>query len=314
MKASETAGMDYRIFVEPQEGASYEDQLNVALAAESLGFDGFFRSDHYLAMSGDGLPGPSDAWTTLAGLARETTRIKLGTMVSSMTFRHPGILAIQVAQVDQMSGGRAELGLGAGWFEREHSAYGIPFPEKRFGQWEEQLQIVSGLWATRAGSTFSFEGEHYTLVEAPALPKPVQRPMPLIVGGSGPVKTPRLAATYATEYNVGFGTLADMLVRLQRVRRECERIGRNPEELILSAPGTTAVGATDGAARQRAQSANADLDELRLRGFAGTAAEVVDKIGSIREMGFSRVYFQVMDMHDIDQLEFLASDVLPQLA
>ena len=134
---------------------------------------------------GDGLPGPTDAWTTLAGLARETSRIRIGTLVSPVTFRHPGSLAIQVAQVDAMSGGRVELGLGAGWFEREHRAYGIPFPAKRFDLLEEQLEIVTGLWATPVGGAYSFSGANYRLAEAPALPKPVQQPVPVIIGGGG---------------------------------------------------------------------------------------------------------------------------------
>ncbi|MHB1491714.1 MAG: LLM class flavin-dependent oxidoreductase, partial [Cellulomonas sp.] len=200
--------MDLRIFTEPQQGATYDDLLRVARATEDLGFDGFFRSDHYLAMGdGDGLPGPTDAWTTLAGLARETSTIRLGTLVTAATFRHPGILAIQVAQVDQMSGGRIELGLGAGWFAAEHEAYGIPFPEKRFGLLTEQLEIVTGLWGTPVGERFEHRGEHYTLVDSPALPKPVQRSpldparpgVPVIVGGRGPVRSganrPRCGAT-----------------------------------------------------------------------------------------------------------------------
>ena len=164
--------MKLRIFTEPQQGASYDDLLAVAQATEKLGFDAFFRSDHYLTMGdhASGLPGPTDAWTTLAGLARETERIRLGTLVSSVTYRAPGILAIQVAQVDQMSGGRVELGLGTGWFEKEHLAYGIPFPDKRFGHLEEQLEVITGLWGTPVGDSYSFAGEHYTLVDSPALP------------------------------------------------------------------------------------------------------------------------------------------------
>src|SRR3954452_8827636 len=148
------AVMDLRIMTEPQQGASYDTQLALAKASEAAGFSGYFRSDHYLTMSGDGLPGPTDAWVTLAGLARETSTIRLGTMLTAGTFRLPGVLAIQVAQVDQMSGGRVELGLGAGWFEEEHKAYGIPFPKEKIGRLEEQLEIVTGLWKTKVGDTF----------------------------------------------------------------------------------------------------------------------------------------------------------------
>src|SRR5689334_8824311 len=196
--------MQLRIFTEPQQGATYDDLLRVAKAAEELGFDAFFRSDHYLKMGDvDGLPGPTDAWVTLAGLARETSRIKLGTLVSPTTFRLPGPLAISVAQVDQMSGGRVELGLGAGWYDAEHAAYGIPYPgtRERFERFEEQIEIIKGLW--EAPGPYSFEGRHYRLTESPALPKPVQTPgPPVIVGGVGATRTPRLEARWADEYTV----------------------------------------------------------------------------------------------------------------
>ena len=154
---AEGGGVDLRIFTEPQQGATYDDLLAVASTAERLGFGAFFRSDHYLGMGTDGLPGPTDAWVTLAGLARDTTTIRLGTLVTSATFRRPGPLAITVAGVDQMSGGRVELGLGAGWFDGEHRAYGIPFPgvQERFDRLEEQLAIVTGLWSTPVGGRFS---------------------------------------------------------------------------------------------------------------------------------------------------------------
>src|SRR5580704_10818810 len=148
--------MKVRIFVEPQQGATYQQLLEVARVTEAGGFDALFRSDHYLTMGGDGLPGPTDAWVTLAGLARETSRIRLGTLVTSATFRWPGVLAISVAQVDAMSGGRVELGLGAGWYDGEHTAYGIPFPAlgERFERLDEQLAIITGLWSTPPGERF----------------------------------------------------------------------------------------------------------------------------------------------------------------
>jgi F420-dependent oxidoreductase-like protein len=307
--------MEFRIFTEPQQGASYDDLLAVAQATEKLGFDAFFRSDHYLAMgSGDGLPGPTDAWTSLAGLARETQRIRLGTLVSSVTYRYPGILAIQVAQVDAMSGGRAELGLGTGWFEKEHRAYAIPFPDKRFGLLEEQLEIVTGLWATPVGGRYNFAGEHYEIVDSPALPKPVQSPMPVIVGGGGAKKTPALAARFATEYNTGFGALAEMAPRITRVRAACEELGRDPLTLVVSMPGTVAAGATTAEARRRAEAIGRDLDTLADGGFAGTASEIVDRIGALADLGITRFYFQVMDLHDLDHLDFLAREVVPHFA
>ena len=199
--------MRLRIFTEPQQGADYETLLRVATATEELGFDAYFRSDHYLTMAaGDGRPGPTDSWVTLAGLARETTRIRLGTLVTAATFRLPGPLAISVAEVDAMSDGRIELGLGGGWFEAEHRAYGIPFPTlaERLQRLEEQLAIVTGLWSTPIGERFSYTGEHYELSDSPALPKPVQQPPPVIVGGTGPRRTPRLAARFASEFNMPF--------------------------------------------------------------------------------------------------------------
>ncbi|HEY7011082.1 MAG TPA: TIGR03560 family F420-dependent LLM class oxidoreductase, partial [Jatrophihabitantaceae bacterium] len=189
--------MDLRIFIEPQQGASYADQLRIAQTAEELGFDAFFRSDHFLSMGGDGLPGPTDSWVTLGAIARETSRIRLGTMVTAATFRLPGPLAIAAAQVDEMSGGRVELGLGAGWFAAEHRAYGIPFPEvgERFTRFAEQVEIIDGLWTTPEGGTYSFAGEHYQLRDSPALPKPLQTPRPpLILGGSGRRRSAALAA------------------------------------------------------------------------------------------------------------------------
>ena len=202
----------------------------VAKATEDLGFDAFFRSDHYLKMGNvSGLPGPTDAWITLAGLARETARIRLGTLVSPATFRYPGPLAISVAQVDQMSGGRVELGFGAGWFEAEHAAYAIPFPDtgERFDRYAEQLAIITGLWETPVGDKFNFAGQHYTVTDSPALPKPAQQPRPpVIIGGGGPKRTPRLAARYADEYNLPFSSVQDTAAAFDRVRDACAAAGR----------------------------------------------------------------------------------------
>lgn len=307
--------MDFRIFIEPQNGASYDDQLALAQAAERLGFDAFFRSDHYLTMDdrNGGLPGPTDSWITLAGLARETSTIRLGTLVSSATHRLPSILAIQVAQVDAMSGGRVELGLGTGWFEREHRAYGIPFPERRFGMLEEQLEVITGLWQTPIGETFSFAGEHYDLNAAPALPKPVQSPVPIIVGGSGPARTPAIAARFAHEYNAGFATLAPLAERIARVRSACEAIGRDPQSIVMSIAAATATGPTADIVARRADAANSTPDALREGGLAGSAAEVVDKIGALQELGFTRLYFQLLDIRDLDQADFIAREILPQV-
>ncbi|WP_265523043.1 LLM class F420-dependent oxidoreductase [Oerskovia flava] len=306
--------MDLRIFTEPQQGATYDDILAVARATEDLGFDAFFRSDHYLSMGdGDGMPGPTDAWTTLAGLARETSRIRLGTLVSSATFRHPGLLAIQVAQVDQMSGGRVELGLGAGWFAREHEAYGIPFPAKRFGILEEQLAVITGLWQTPVGERFDFAGEHYTLTDSPALPKPAQARVPVIVGGHGPRRTPALAARYASEFNVAFPDPGVLPERLENVRAACQDADRDPDDLVYSAAYVLCVGADEAEFRRRAAAIGREPDELRTNGLAGTVAEVADKIATTAEEGATRFYLQVLDLADLDHLDLVAREVAPQL-
>lgn len=305
--------MEYCVFTEPQQGFWYGEQLDVAQTAERLGFDGFFRSDHYLRMgAGDPMPGPTDAWTTLAGLARETTRIRLGTLVSSATYRLPGILAIQVAQVDAMSGGRVELGLGTGWFEAEHRAYGIPFPERRFGLLEEQLEIVTGLWS--ASGPYSFHGRHYDLTDAPALPKPVQRRVPVIVGGGGPTRTPALAARFATEFNIGFQPEAVVAEKFAGVRAACERIGRDPGSLKLSVALPTLAGRSEADLARRAAAIGEDLASFRGEvNITGGVDEIVAKVVRLRDLGAERVYFQLMDMRDLEQLEYLGTEVLPHL-
>jgi F420-dependent oxidoreductase-like protein len=307
--------MKLRIFTEPQQGADYQALRNVALAAEQLGFDAFFRSDHYLKMGGvSGLPGPTDAWTSLAGLAVETSRIRLGTMVTAATFRLPGPLAIIVAQVDQMSGGRVELGLGTGWFEAEHAAYGIPFPAlgERFDRLEEQLEIITGLWGTPEGQTFSFAGAHYRLSDSPGLPKPSQRPRPpVIVGGGGPRRTPRLAARFADEFNVGFRSLADSADQFARVREACEAAGRYPASMAYSVAQTVCCGKDEAEFRRRAAAIGEEPENMRAHGLGGTPAEVAAKINEFAEIGAERVYLQVLDLHDLDHLELIASDVAP---
>jgi F420-dependent oxidoreductase-like protein len=305
-----------RIFTEPQMGATYDDLLAVARRTEETGFDAFFRSDHYLTMGGDGLPGPTDAWVTLGGLARETSRIRLGTLMTAATFRLPGPLAISVAQVDQMSGGRVELGIGAGWFEAEHTAYGIPFPGlgERFDRFEEQLAVLSGLWRTPPGGTFDFAGEHYRLSGSPALPKPVQEGgIPVVLGGHGARRTPRLAARYAREFNVPFGSVEENARLFAGVRAACEEAGRDPGSLLLSSALVLCVGKDDAEVARRAAAIGRDPEELRAAGVAGTPAEAVDILGRFAEAGASRVYLQVLDLADLDHLDLVAAEVAPQL-
>jgi len=309
--------MQLRVFTEPQQGASYDDLLRVAKATEELGFDAFFRSDHYHAMGrGDGLPGPTDAWLTLAGLARETQRIRLGTLLTSATFRLPGPLAISVAQVDAMSGGRVELGLGAGWFEREHRAYAIPFGTwaERFERLEEQLTIITGMWQTPPGEQFAFDAKHYSLEQSPALPKPVQQPRPpVIVGGHGARKTPRLAARFADEFNIPFPDSVETASKqFGRVRDACAEQGRDAADLRYSAALILCCGRDDAEVKRRAEAIGHDADALRGAHLAGTVDEVVDTIGRYADAGAVRLYMQTLDLSDLDHLELIASEVVPQ--
>jgi F420-dependent oxidoreductase-like protein len=308
--------MQLRIFTEPQQGASYDDLLAVARATEELGFDAFFRSDHFLRMGGvSGLPGPTDSWATLAGLARETTRIRLGTLLTSATFRFPGPLAITVAEVDQMSGGRVELGLGAGWYEEEHTAYGIPFAAvgERFERLEEQLAIITGLWATPDGELFNYAGRHYTLVDSPALPKPVQQPVPIIVGGSGPARTPRYAAMYAAEFNAPFAPIEFFVEQADRVRQACGVIGRDPATMTFSTAQVLCCGRDEAEVQRRAQAIGREPDELRRNGVAGTPDEVLAKLQHFAAAGAHRAYLQVLDLHDLEHLRLVAEAVAPAL-
>jgi F420-dependent oxidoreductase-like protein len=305
--------MQLRIFTEPQQGASHDDLLGVAQATEDLGFDAFFRSDHYLSMgSVSGLPGPSDAWLTLAALARETSRIRLGTLVTPATFRLPGPLAIMVAQVDQMSGGRVELGLGAGWYDAEHSAYGIPFPDtrERFDRFAEQVEIIDGLLSTPDGARFSYSGKHYQLADSPALPKPVQAPRPpIILGGSAKKRSAALAAAHADEYNCGFSSYDEVGAVFERVRAANEA-GR---DIVYSVAQVVCVGRDDAEVARRAEAIGRDPSAFADSDFTGTPAQVVDKLGRFGALGATRAYLQLLDLSDVDHLELIGAEVLPHV-
>jgi alkanesulfonate monooxygenase len=309
--------LEFAVFTEPQQGACYDDLLAVARTGEDCGFDAFFRSDHFLVMGdADGLPGPTDAWITLAGLAGETTRLRLGTLVTAATFRAPGLLAIAIAQVDAMSGGRVEFGLGAGWYEREHRAYGLAFPApaERFDRLAEQLEVITGLWATAGG--FNFRGEHYEIIDSPGLPKPVQRPgPPVIIGGTGVRRTPELAARFAAEFNVAFQPSDVACTQFARVEAACRRVERDPTSMRRSAALVVCVGRDDAEVARRAAAIGRDVDELRANGLCGTPAEVVDRLGGFAEAsGIVRVYLQILDLSDLAHLELLGSDVIPRFA
>jgi F420-dependent oxidoreductase-like protein len=310
--------MELRIMVEPQQGATYEDQLRVAKHAETLGFAAFIRSDHFLRMGGgEPGPGPTDSWVTLAGLARETSRIRLGTLMTSATFRLPGMLAVQVAEVDAMSGGRVELGIGAGWFEAEHAAYGVPFPgvEERFDRFEEQLAIITGIWRTTEGERFSYKGRHYQLEDCPALPRPAQRPHPpIIIGGSGLRRTPGLAATYADEFNVGFKSVELAQQQIERVRTACVKVGRDPSSMVYSVAAALGVGEDEAEARRRGAASGNDYAALRAGvGLVGTVKEAVERLKVYEAMGVSRFYMQFNDLQDLGQLDLVAEHVMPKV-
>jgi F420-dependent oxidoreductase-like protein len=306
--------MDLRIFTEPQQGATYGDLLRVAQLSEQLGFSAFFRSDHYLRMGdSDGLPGPTDAWVTLAALGRETSTIRLGTLVTSATFRRPGPLAITVAQADEMSGGRIELGLGAGWYAEEHAAYAIDFPPlgERFEMLEEQLAIITGMW--RADGPFDFSGQHYQVVQSPGLPKPVQPSLPIIIGGGGPKRTPRLAATYGAEFNTPFVPLEFFGTQRDRVRTACDTIGRDPDSLVYSGALVVCCGSDEAEFSRRAAAIGREPAELRVNGACGTPAEVVETLHRWGAAGAQRIYLQVLDLADLDHLRLIAAEVMPHL-
>ena len=308
--------MDLRIFTEPQQGATYDDLLRVARATEAAGFDAFFRSDHYLRWAtATACPGPPTRGHLGRARPRDQ-RIRLGTLVTAATFRHPGPLAISVAQVDQMSGGRVEFGLGAAGSRR--STPPTASRSRRRGALrplEEQLEIITGLWKTPVGEMFSFSGDHYTVVDSPALPKPAQSPAPpVIIGGGGKKRTPALAARFADEFNLPFASPEAALAQFERVAAAAEAVGRDPKEILRLVALTVAIGRDDAEVARRAGAISRDLGELRESGLAGTAAQVVDRIGQWREKtGITRLYLQVLDLQDLDHLEFIASDVAPQL-
>jgi F420-dependent oxidoreductase-like protein len=309
--------MRLRIFTEPQQGATYDQLLAVAQLTEELGFDAFFRSDHYQRIGeGDPGPGSTDAWMTLAALGRETSRVRLGTLVTPATFRFPGPLAIQVAQADAMSGGRVELGLGAGWYDGEHASYAIPFPPTgdRFEMLEEQLAIVTGMWATPAGQTFSYAGKHHTVTDSPALPKPAQSPRPpIILGGWGTKRTPRLAAAYADEFNMPFPPVSYFREGCDHVRRACDAAGRAPESMKYTVATVVVCGTSEDDIARRATSSGQDPATVRDSAAGGTPAEVVERIKAFETEGAETVYLQFHTLDDLDHLRLIGAEVLPHV-
>ena len=310
--------MRFSLCIETQQGSSYEEILALALAAERHGFDGVYCSDHYLRMPAKaapagGLPGPTDAWTTLAGLARDTTSIRLGTLLTCATFRLPVPLAITVAQVDTMSRGRVVFGLGAGWVDLEHLVQGIAFPPvvERFDRLEEQLAIISGFWTTPVGSSFSYCGRYYRVVDSPALPKPVQLPTPpIVIGGSGRRRTPLLAAHFATEYNAPFLSMSRAVDQFDHVRRACEAVTRDPASLALSAGLIACCGSKPAEVTSRAARAGIDIASDGV--VSGTPDEMAEVLLSWQAAGADHVYLEVL-VSDLDHVELIGESVLPSL-
>jgi F420-dependent oxidoreductase-like protein len=308
----------FRIFTEPQQGASYDQLLAVAQLGEELGYGAFFRSDHVLKM-GDvsGLPGVTDAWTTLAGLARDTSTIRLGTLVTPVTFRDPGLFAVIATQVDQMSGGRVDVGIGSGWYGAEHEAFGIPFPDlpQRFDRLEDQLEILTGVWGTRAGDTFTYTGRTCSVAIPAETVRPAHDPHPPIImgGGAGP-RSARLAVTHADEYNTAFVPVDTMKKVHDNVRAACDKAGRDPGSIVYSVGQVLCCGENEAEIARRAAAIGREVDELRKNGVAGTPAEVVEKLQTFADAGAERFYLQVLDLNDLDHLRLVAEQVMPHVA
>jgi F420-dependent oxidoreductase-like protein len=303
--------------MEPRHGACYDDILALALATERAGFDAFFRSDHLFGVDSDDPDyEPTDCWTTLGGLARDTSQVRLGSLMTAATFRLPGLLAAAVASVDQMSGGRVELGIGTGWYEREHAAYGVPFPpmKERFDRLDEQLAIITGLWLAGSGSRtgFSFDGAHYRIEDNRTPPRVTQRPHPpVIVGGAGPRRTPAIAARFATEFNAALSSVDEARARFAGFARACEAIGRDPADARLSGFIPVAIGSTQAQAERRA--AIVGSPRIRESMLIGGPGLLVDRIAALAQVGADTVYLHIFDIHDLDHIALIGAEVLPHV-
>ena len=306
------------LMIEGQEDVSWDQWTALADCCERTGLEGLFRSDHYMGL-GDAPGGSLDAWATLAGLAARTSRIRLGTMVSPATFRHPSVLAREATTVDHISGGRAELGLGAGWHAREHAAFGFPFGSlgERMQVFEEQAEVIVGQWTA---APFSYTGRHYRLEECDALPRPVQRPHPpLIVGGSGRPRTVEVAARLAQEYNVVAVTAADCRALRARMDAACERHDRDPATLVLSMMTTVVVGRNEADALGRAQrmvdrgieagDAAALLRDNRETWVCGSVEQAAEQLTALRAAGVERIMLQHLLHDDLDAVELMGTEL-----
>lgn len=312
--------------IEGQEGVTWDQWLALARASEAFGFHGLFRSDHYLSFDRPGERGTLDAWATLAGLAAVTERIRLGTMVSPATFRHPAVLAKSVVTADHISGGRVELGMGAGWFQREHEAFGFPFPpaRERFDVLEEQVEIVHRLWDHREDEV-TFAGTHYQLEAVPALPKAQQEPHPpLILGGRAGPRAAALAARWADEYDVTSGDPADIRAARDRLAGSCAAIGRDPDSLRLSLMTGAVVGADRRELERRAaalmerEGEPGDVGEAieawRSDRIVGVVDEVLARLAEYAQAGVRRVLLQHLVHEDLEMLELIGTEIVPAAA
>ncbi len=311
--------MRIALMIEGQEGVTWEQWVALARACEGHGIGSLFRSDHYSGLMGDESRDATDAWATISALSAVTSTVRLGTLVSPVTFRHPSVLAKMVATADRISGGRVELGLGAGWNEREHQAHGFEFPEvgTRFEMLEEQAEIIR-LQLTE--EVVSFSGEYYQLEEVRPLPRPVQDPLPLILGGQAGPRAASIAARFADEYNsIGAGP-AELPERLARLDAACEDVGRDPATLRRSVMTVGIVGRTEDEVHARVRAlmdkAGADgdpaafLQERTARWVAGTVEQVRERLGQLAELGIDRVMLQHLVHEDLETVALIGEELV----
>jgi F420-dependent oxidoreductase-like protein len=315
--------MRYSLMLEGQEGVTWDQWLRIAEACERLGFESLLTSDHYLSVVRVDEPGSSDAWTLLGALAARTGRLRLGTMVSPVTFRQPTVLAKAATTVDRISGGRVELGMGAGWWDLEHRTHGFPFPStgERFEMLEEQLEIVHGLWSEEV---FSFESRHYALEECRFLPKPVQRPHPpIVVGGKGGPRLARLVAAWADEFNRVGGTPSEVREAFERVRAAVEAAGRDQASVTTSFMTWVFVGRTEEEWRSRVEQArrmdpaagsfDEYLEDVSRDCIVGTVDRAIDRMSEYAAAGVQRFVLNHELFDDLDQIHLLAEEILPRV-
>lgn len=312
--------MHVALMIEGQEGVTWEQWVALARTAEASGFQALFRSDHYAGLMGDETRDATDAWAVISALGAVTSTIRLGTLVSPVTFRHPSQLAKVVATADQVSGGRVELGMGAGWNEREHAAYGFDFPptSERFARLEEQVEIVRRSWTE---DELTFAGEHYHLEAVRALPKPVQQPPTLLLGGQAKRRAAALAARFADEYNVVGSTLDELPARRTNLDVACEAVDRDPTTLRWSLMTAVVVGHDDTEVARRGRAlmdrlgqdgeVGAFLEARADRWVVGTVEQARDRLGTLAELGLDRVMLQHLVHEDLELVELVGEELLP---